>query len=281
MATLESDPLTMEWVDEISIWFGPDAGLANVPILHKGEWYNGFDALHSICPSSAPGSGRPQNLDDLKKYYESWGPTMQQLLSHVTEAHVWRINETMPRKWVSNSGRVVLVGDACHAVLPNVGQGGGLAVEDAATLAECLSRASSTDDIPRLLPIYQDIRQARCQMVQRKGRALCQMMMLHDGSAQRERDETVRQFHSPQYDEEWDGVHIDDLPSDLKAPNYMAWMNGHDARLFVSVLDGIEQPLTHFPRRIANWTSAWLVRLHRASTVLPVVTNPTEYWLDQ
>ncbi|UYZ65025.1 FAD-dependent monooxygenase [Hymenobacter weizhouensis] len=39
-------------------------------------------------------------------------------------------------------GRVLLLGDAGHATTPNLGQGAGMAVEDAATLARCLAEAA-------------------------------------------------------------------------------------------------------------------------------------------
>lgn len=136
---------------EMSLWLDPDTGMANGPILYRRQWCNGFDTLHRPCSSSAPGPGKRQDLDDFNQYFARWGRAAQKLFSYINEAHVWPINETMPTKGVTTSGKVVLLGDACYAVLPNVGQGGGLAVEDAATLAECIFRAAVRDDIPKLL----------------------------------------------------------------------------------------------------------------------------------
>lgn len=152
------------------------------------------------------------------------------------EAHVWQINETMPANWVSKSGRVVLVGDACHAMLPNAGQGGCQALEDGVTIAECISRAETKHDIHRVLSVYQAIREPRCRFVQAKARMLQKGMFLPDGPAQEARDAKFKNYDSWQYDEPWDGKHVDDIPSDMFASNYMAWQNGHDARRFVSML---------------------------------------------
>jgi salicylate hydroxylase len=65
---------------------------------------------------------RKQNIEQFKGYFKDFAPAIQKLLSYVKEAYVWRMMETMPSSWVSNSGRVVLVGDAAHAALPWVGQ---------------------------------------------------------------------------------------------------------------------------------------------------------------
>jgi salicylate hydroxylase len=58
----------------------------------------------------------------MKTYFEDYSPVIQKALSYVEEAHVWRMLETLPPSWVSKSGKVVLTGDAAHAVLPYVGQ---------------------------------------------------------------------------------------------------------------------------------------------------------------
>lgn len=55
--------------------------------------------------------------------------------------------------WVR--GRAALLGDAAHAMTPNIGQGAGMAMEDAAVLAEALqSAANSTQGIDAALQGY-------------------------------------------------------------------------------------------------------------------------------
>lgn len=231
---MDTDPRTASMARELSLWYGHNTGFANTSILHHGEWWSGYDLLHERCPSSEPGPGKRQNLDDLKKYYRLWGPSVQHLFSYVQEAYVWQIIESRSSKWVSSSGRVLLLGDSAHAVLPNSGQGGGMAVEDAGTLAECLSRAQSLDDVPRLLRVYEDIRKPRCRMIQDLGRAIKETMFLPDGPEQQARDYRYAHYKAWQFNEPWDGKHIDDLPESITAPNFMAWAVGHDAILYVS-----------------------------------------------
>jgi hypothetical protein len=63
-----------------------------------------------------------QDVEHMKTYFNGFAPVIQKALSYVDEAYVWRMMETMPASWVSTSGKVVLVGDAAHAVLPFAGQ---------------------------------------------------------------------------------------------------------------------------------------------------------------
>lgn len=68
---------------------------------------------------------------------------------------------------VWRSGRVVLAGDAAHAVAPSAGQGASMAMEDAATLGRCLA---ATDDVPAALADYEQRRRARVEKVVAVGR---------------------------------------------------------------------------------------------------------------
>lgn len=74
-----------------------------------------------------------------------------------------------------HAGRIVLLGDAAHAMTPNLGQGGGQALEDAATLAVLVSGRGGDpgrlDDRSRLEDVlrrYEDLRRARSQDIARK-----------------------------------------------------------------------------------------------------------------
>jgi salicylate hydroxylase len=65
-------------------------------------------------------------------------------------------------------GRLALVGDAAHPVLPFLAQGGALAIEDAAVLASLLAR--SPDDIRGALAAYAASRLPRVRRVQAHAR---------------------------------------------------------------------------------------------------------------
>jgi 2-polyprenyl-6-methoxyphenol hydroxylase-like FAD-dependent oxidoreductase len=72
----------------------------------------------------------------------------------------------MPRPWVS--GRVVLIGDAVHAITPHLASGACIGIEDALVLAEELARTAVVDEA---LAAFEARRWERCRMVvQNSGR---------------------------------------------------------------------------------------------------------------
>ncbi len=64
-------------------------------------------------------------------------------------------------------GRVALVGDAAHPMLPNAGQGGCQAIEDAVALADALGAA---EDVPSALTRYDAARRRRAQLAVNRSR---------------------------------------------------------------------------------------------------------------
>lgn len=86
----------------------------------------------------------------------------------------WRIHAlhdaTPPARW--SAGRVTLLGDAAHPVLPFLAQGGALAIEDAATLAALLREAAIAGMAPeRALEMYSAARRSRALKVQKQARS--------------------------------------------------------------------------------------------------------------
>lgn len=67
-------------------------------------------------------------------------------------------------------GRIVLLGDAVHATTPHLGQGAGMAIEDAIVLAEELNRH---DDLEAAFAAYRARRFDRCAYIVRESLAIC------------------------------------------------------------------------------------------------------------
>ena len=80
---------------------------------------------------------------------------------------MWSLHELpIPRNWVK--GRIALLGDAAHPVLPFLAQGAVLALEDAAILAQELSKAPTEPSLA--LQRYENKRRARALRVQAASR---------------------------------------------------------------------------------------------------------------
>lgn len=99
--------------------------------------------------------------------YDQWHDTAKQIIDQVCAAkdsiYLWPFLK-MPklRSWFSDTGRVVIVGDAAHAIPPSSGQGLNQALEDVHALILVLS--SSKELLPALR-LWQDMRQKRIDTV--------------------------------------------------------------------------------------------------------------------
>jgi 2-polyprenyl-6-methoxyphenol hydroxylase-like FAD-dependent oxidoreductase len=87
-------------------------------------------------------------------------------------------------------GRVALLGDAAHAMTPDLGQGACQAFEDAVVLAEQLAGAAP-DEVPAALRGYDARRGPRTAAMQRRARRAHRVLTLR-GPAARLRDAAVR-----------------------------------------------------------------------------------------
>jgi 2-polyprenyl-6-methoxyphenol hydroxylase-like FAD-dependent oxidoreductase len=81
------------------------------------------------------------------------------------------IEEVRQPTWAT--GRVALLGDAAHALTPNMGQGAGMAMEDAVVLAEELARAERGEQpVPAALMRYVARRERRVETIVRLSRQI-------------------------------------------------------------------------------------------------------------
>ncbi|GAA5945984.1 hypothetical protein JCM3775_003607 [Rhodotorula graminis] len=87
------------------------------------------------------------------------------LLQRVESCALWQLREQDPLEtWTKD--RVILIGDAAHAMLPHQGQGGGQAIEDAEALKVVLPLGTLATSVPERLKIAQEIRYERATLIQ-------------------------------------------------------------------------------------------------------------------
>ena len=99
-------------------------------------------------------------------------PQIQALASQITDDDgvVYRPLETFFLTGPWHRGRIVLLGDAVHATTPHLGQGAGMAIEDAIVLTEELSRHAAPE---QAFEAYRERRFERCRYIVEASRAIC------------------------------------------------------------------------------------------------------------
>ena len=117
--------------------------------------------------------------------FEGWHRQVQGILAAADDAFVWALFDRPPLgHW--STGRVTLLGDACHPMVPFMAQGAAQAIEDAAALAACLVRGPL--DVGAALHHYEQLRIPRTALLQAMSARNKVRLHLPDGQAQRDRD---------------------------------------------------------------------------------------------
>jgi salicylate hydroxylase len=100
----------------------------------------------------------------MKREFEGWDPRVHQLIDAATDTKRWALYDRSPLPtWAA--GRVALLGDAAHAMLPFFAQGAAQALEDALLLADCLQGVAPAA-LPQALQRYDALRRPRASRVQ-------------------------------------------------------------------------------------------------------------------
>lgn len=110
--------------------------------------------------------------DTMKSQFSGWSPTATKIIGLMRKNDIWALfNHPPATTYVSDSGRVCLIGDAAHATTPHKGSGAGMAIEDAYVLGNLVATALAGDhvdagkSIPAAFRVYDDTRRQRTQRV--------------------------------------------------------------------------------------------------------------------
>lgn len=153
-------------LDALQVYNGP-TGAGLVPMS--------ADVMYMYVTTPEPGNPRYPTeglAAAMRGKLARCAPAIQALGEQITddEAVVYRPLEGHLVTGPWSKGRIALLGDAVHATTPHLGQGAGMAIEDAVVLAEELDRA---DSVPGAFAAYRDRRFDRCAYIVRASLAIC------------------------------------------------------------------------------------------------------------
>ena len=186
-AELAADPVTAPLVEKpwFTTWIGYQRFVVVYPI-EGGRTYL-IDGLHPADKKETGTWSHRADVAEIQRSFDGFDAPVRGALAHVRTAADWAMAEVPPLpRWTS--GRVVLVGDAAHAMLPYLGQGAAMATEDAGALGECLGRVSNAEQIPAALRAFERTCKWRAERIQLKTRLSGDSWLLPDGQWQEWRD---------------------------------------------------------------------------------------------
>lgn len=151
----------------------------------------GDGRLYWYATATTPPGGRDSNeLARVRELFGRWHQPIPAVLEATQPSAVLRHDVvTLPPLPTFVTGRVALLGDAAHAMTPDLGQGACQAIEDAVVLAAALG---SRPDVAAALGVYDQDRRPRTQSIARRSRQTGRAMQLRNPLAAVTRDLAMR-----------------------------------------------------------------------------------------
>jgi salicylate hydroxylase len=185
----------------LQFWAGPGRHLLHYAI--SGGRVINYLAVIRQAEWTGETWSEPCAVDDAVSAFAAWHPAVTEMVGAVDEMTRWALHDHAPlRQWTA--GRVALLGDAAHAMLPHQGQGANQTIEDAVLLADSLT-GIDRDEIPAALRRYEDQRRPRTRRVQGFSRMAADCLHLPDGPEIEARDAMLK-----------------------RVPDDIAWIHGYD-----------------------------------------------------
>lgn len=182
-ATVPCDGLLNYVSPDSSFWLGPNSHVVTY-YVSGGKSVN-IVAVAETSDWVAESWSVPSSKAELLAAFNSWHPNIVKLFNEVDDVYKWGLFDRDPMKTWSQ-GRITLLGDAAHPMLPFLSQGAAMAIEDAYVLAAALSAHLS--DVPSALRDYEAERIPRTKRVQLEARERGRTYHLPSAVAQAKRD---------------------------------------------------------------------------------------------
>jgi salicylate hydroxylase len=178
---------------DASFWLGPHGHVVTY-YVSSGRAVN-VVAIRDTAAWVEESWNVPSTREEVMDGFPNWHANLQRLFSHAEHVVKWGLfdREPMPT-WTS--GRITLLGDAAHPMLPFLSQGAAMAIEDAFVLARVIAEAT---DPKAALKQYERLRLPRTSRVQLESRKRGQTYHQHSPLKKMYRDMVyrVRQLVNP------------------------------------------------------------------------------------
>lgn len=191
----------------VTTWLGPKLHVVHYPV-RGGEWLNVVAIVENSRQELVHGAlddwDHAANADDLRAHLAQAAPALKGLIHAIDAWRLWMLCDRRPLDDARQMahGRVALLGDAAHPMLPYLAQGAGMAIEDAAELGRLLQGAGDLLDMPQLLHRYALNRWKRNARVQERAIRNGQIFHLQGWQAAA-RDAALRLFGERLLDIPW------------------------------------------------------------------------------
>ncbi|MFL1454205.1 salicylate 1-monooxygenase [Marinobacter sp. GN3S48] len=153
------------------MYLGPDRHILTFPVKQSKL----INVVAFITDRSTPNPTLPEGeawvntvtQEEMLDVFEGWGAASQAILECIPEPTRWALHE-LPELPHYRRNRVLITGDAAHAMVPHQGAGAGQALEDAYVLASLLTDKNCTrDNAETVLAAFETVRHERTCKVQR------------------------------------------------------------------------------------------------------------------
>ncbi len=159
---------------DITVWLGHNMHVVYYPVRHPtqaGEWLNVVVILEGTLAHAVEAWDCEFERGNLLKLLKNKHSALQNILQSIAHWQAWSLHRRAPMASAAEhaQGRVALLGDAAHPMLPYLAQGAGMAIEDAVELGRCLVRPASGEiNLGAALQTYANARWQRNARVQRR-----------------------------------------------------------------------------------------------------------------
>jgi salicylate hydroxylase len=142
----------------VSTWVGPTAHVTAYPVLWQDTMMMTFSGQVDRADWQLESWSEKGSIEECLGDFVGWHSDIVELVKNVDTLNKWGLFVRPPlQTW--SQGRVTLLGDACHAMPPYLGQGVNMALEDAAVLARCIDEQPA--DLVTAFHTYQGLRMDR------------------------------------------------------------------------------------------------------------------------